>query len=457
MRTLRSFAVALVAASTLTTALVGTTSAVAAPGASGVKYDKTGTLVDAQHSPAAFSPNRDQVKDRARVAFTLKKKSTVTVQVRKYSTGDLVFVDKAGKLARGKHTWRWDGTKLNGSVVRDGRYSVAFFADPVAPELGTRYDVTILVADTVYERESLEVSSPTVYPNTTVITDQVAFNHGGWWFDYSGEQVGKVTLVVTNSAGEVVRSKSDPYKRRRHYYPVTWDGRDDAGNVLPAGQYRARFKVTDWAGNKGTSRSLPVTVSAAPLVMASGSRTVPPTTGVLPTTATATVRTADGRPSMTGGDDYVVAPCGTVVASQVYSDQGAASYRSADTCVSTSHYERPHVATRAAEVSLADLDAPRGLASAWLSMRGRPTVDGETDTAELSFGFTVDRSPAVSGVSAAVAGESVTTTPLLARSWDATRYQPKVGVHWAITSRGADWYDVAAVTVDYTYLTPQAS
>ena len=44
-----------------------------------------------------------------------------------------------------------------------------------------------------------------------------------------------------------------------------------------------------------------------------------------------------------------------------------------------------------------------------------------------------------------------------ANAWDATRYQRQVGVEWTIRTFGFDSYDVADVTANFTYLTPQAS
>lgn len=86
-------------------------------------------------------------------------------------------------------------------------------------------------------------------------------------------------------------------------------------------------------------------------------------------------------------------------------------------------------------------------------MRGKPTFDGETDTAELvvnmSGGETVHvtSNPAV--------GETVTTGSTKGWDWDPTQEMIRPGVGWTITTRGNDSYDVAAVTVTYKYLTPQ--
>jgi hypothetical protein len=105
--------------------------------------------------------------------------------------------------------------------------------------------------------------------------------------------------------------------------------------------------------------------------------------------------------------------------------------------------------------------APRGLYSWQVSMRGRPTVSGETDTAELHLDrmeVGVFGGPHTHGsVSPATTEESVTSTPAASATpqptyamWDSTPY-----VRWVIATHGVDSYDVADVTVRYSYLTPR--
>jgi hypothetical protein len=219
--------------------------------------------------------------------------------------------------------------------------------------------------------------------------------------------------------------------------------------VLPAGRYRAELDAVDLAGNAGTSGWAFVDVSDAPLVEATGTITVSPTASrAAPTGAGATA----GRPSTTGGDDVIPVPCGTVVPSTAYPDAGARSYRSSDTCGGT--YARPSIATATGSVDLRSVTAPRGISSVQVAMRGKPTVDGEADTAELRVGL-FNAETATPAVSAAVAGESVTTSSFVGPAWVPTRERLWPGATWSITTRGVDSYDVAAVTVTYTYLTPQ--
>ena len=83
---------------------------------------------------------------------------------------------------------------------------------------------------------------------------------------------------------------------------------------------------------------------------------------------------------------------------------------------------------------------------------------GETDTAKLYMGSSFPTFGSIVASSAAVAEETVTTTQPTSYPWepqysgDYTR-----GVSWSIATQGVDSFDVASVTVHYTYLTPLAS
>ena len=447
MRPLRTAAVALVAAATVTTSLAGVSSAAGASRA-------TGPVVRSEPI-VYFSPNGDHVKDKARIAFTLAKKSEVTVKVRRTDSTRTVFRKELGKVTRGTHTWRWNGKNHDGRIVRDGQYRVVFVADQVAENGKTRRDSTDLYVDTVYEPPGLTTNSAAVYPLTQVITDQIGFRHGTLG-DTEEDSAARVELRILNVNNEVVYTKAEPYGDRRlallgqgpgRDYPVTWDGRDNAGQLLPAGKYRAVLDAVDLAGNAGTAGWAYVDVSGVPLVEATGAVTVPPTWNPYAAAASAGARFADGPVSTTGGDDFWPVPCGTVVASTVYPDAGAMSYRSSDACGGTAL--RPSIATARGAVDLMSVNAPRGIASVQVAMRGKPTVDGETDTAELRLGATTVVT------SAAVAGESVTTATVVGWPWDATRERVRAGASWEISTRGVDSYDVADVTVTYKYLTPQ--
>lgn len=447
---IRTAAVALIAAATVTTSLVGVSSATAASSATGPVVRSEPTVY--------FSPNGDHVKDKARIPFTLAKKAEVTVKVRRTNNAKtVVFRKELGKVTRGTHTWKWNGKNHNGRIVRDGQYRVVFVADQVAKNGETRRDSTDLIVDTVYEPAGLQAntSAAAVYPLTTVITDRIGFRHGcyGCTEDDSVARFELRVVKVNSGDDTVVYTNAGPYPRYRAF-PLTWDGRDNAGQAVPAGRYTAYLDVVDLAGNAGRAGFAWVDVSGVPLVEATGTVTLPPIRDPYAAAGSSGARAAaDGRASTTGGDDPPPpVPCGTVVPSTVYPDAGAMSYRSSDACGGTAY--RPSIATARGGVDLLPVNnAPRGISSVEVAMRGKPTVDGETDTAELRVGMAGGGTVQVT--SAGVVGEAVTSANVTGWAWDPTQEKVRPGVSWAITTRGVDSYDVADVTVTYKYLTPQ--
>ena len=398
----------------------------AAPGA--VASAKAGprTPIVSVTGTGLFSPNGDGKKDKARHRIELTRKADVTVKVTT-KRGRVVTRDRLGRLARGTYSWTWNGRNDQGRRVADRTYLVVTVARAVRTDkvATARYSVFV---DTVYEPREAVVTDDTLYPSTTVVTDEIWFRNA---VSGEGEPAKKWSLRIKDERGRLRYTADWRNDGSGSSYGVGWDGRDDAGRRLPADSYTARLRGTDNAGNTGTSAALDLTISATPLVEASGTATVTAAASQVPGPNYCGGR----RPPNGCADAY---PCGTVVASTAYLEPEALSYRSAE-CTSIN----PDEARGYHKLDPA-IDAPRGVIAARVSMRGRPTVSGETDTATLTHGTSVR--------SAAVDGESVTTTPV------SSMWHPQYltsGVGWLVTTVGTDSYDVAAFSIDYTYLTPQ--
>lgn len=408
-----------------------------------------------------FSPNGDRSSDKGRVYFHLTKAATVIVKVRRTNKArTLVYKEKVGKLGARGYTWKWNGKDFDGDVVRDGKYSATFVADQIGKD-GKRGSLsTILWADTKFTTPTATLSLDTVYPQTTLIRDAVEVQVAG---KTNLATVKRVDLRVRDAQGRLVLATHRNGVRKSIAFP--FDGRDGAGAPLPGGQYSLRFKVSDQAGNVGKVAPLTVTVDDKPLVEKVSTLVVQPAgsqkaSEVAAGTAAAPSRDVDNR-SSTPATDPRVQPCGTVVPSTVSSTPGAQSYRSADWCT---YRATPHMAWAEGLVDLDNLKfaaAPRGLYSWQVSMRGQPTVAGETDTAELHLDrmeVGVYGGPHTHGaVSPVTPGESVTSTQTATATpkptyaaWDTAPH-----VRWVIATHGVDSYDVADVTVSYSYLTPQ--
>ena len=378
-----------------------------------------------------FSPIGDVIADKARYTIDLARRAKVTIKV----------VDTDHNLVRGpvrlgEHRggttlkWVWDGRDNSGDRAPDhGHYRVRAMATTPAGKVVT--DEHWLVLDTEFDA-SLESNFDTVYPRSKAVTDRVRFGTRG------GDDLGKATLQIRRPGGKLVFSKTAGWTRGYPYevaFPVAWNGRDNDGRVLPAGNYFARVKGRDWVGNAGKTKRIPLHVSASRLTEA---------------TATVDISPADSRipynpcenSTANGCGDFP--PCGEVVASTSYpanTDPGALSYRSSIGC-GTYAYQDFAVAWHAVP---RPVDSPRGTALVSVSMRGKPTNAGESDVATLG-GNTSATSPATTQESTTTAeGTSSVTAQDLVRG---------PAARWAVKTTGDNWFDVASFHVTYRYLKP---
>lgn len=425
----------------------------------------TGPVIKLHQKQVWLSPNQDKAQDKARLSFNLDKTAKVTVKVRRNDkTRPLVYREKLGKLPAGlHHRWTWKGKSSDGNVVRDGKYSAVFVADQVGKDGKKRIRSATLWVDTKFNTvEAPTLSLDTVYPRTTQFHDALGVTLTG-----KGKlaSVSAAVLRVRDGQGRLVRRISGGTDWWYKSFTLPFDGRDEAGTPLAGGTYTIRAQLVDRAGNRGRSRRVTVNVADEPLVERTGTVVVPPTgswkaSEVLSGTAPAA---STPSPGASGSQPY---PCGRVVPSEVYANAGAQSFRSDDTCTGSFAVNAAYARGTLLLDDLTAETAPRGGPySARVSMRGRPTEPTETDTATLTlggpvFGFNGVVETPRGASSPAVAAETVTSTetvttapPALPYYSRPTQTQPPT-LDWTIVTRGTDSFDVAGVTVHYTYLTP---
>ena len=423
-------------------------------------------VISVPTSRVYFSPNKDKVQDKAVFPLYLAKKAKVTVKVRRDNKKrTLVYKQELGKLDAGhRHRWAWKGKNANGKVVRDGKYAAHFVADQVGKDGKKRIRSVPVVVDSKFTAvKTPTLTLDTIYPRTTVLRDAVGVKVGGRGRLAS---VNVVELHVRDEQGRLVRTIRGGTGWRR-YVTMPFDGRDSAGNPLPGGKYRLWFKVTDRAGNTGKTDKVTLNISNKPLVEKTGTLVLPPTGNWKASEVLAGTAPAPTPPSVPRENDTSPYPCGTVVPSQVYANPGALSYRSDDTCTGSFAVQGLWATGTVQMDNITFENSPRGsVYSALVSMRGRPTVPGETDTATLTLG-----APALgfNGVlemprgasSPAVADETVTTTdrhiiaPPVLPYYSKADYRGTDTLSWSVVTRGADSFDVAEVTLTYSYLAPQ--
>jgi flagellar hook assembly protein FlgD len=452
-------------AATVTAALAATTAGTLTGPAQAAPSD---WVISVPSTRVYLSPNKDTVQDKVAIRFNLSQESKVTVKVRRDNKKrTLVYKEELGKLrSYTRHRWVWKGKNTKGKVVRDGRYTAIFVADQVAKDGRKKIRSTpVLVDTTVTPVETPELSLDTLYPRTTILHDAVGVTVRS--VKALKAKMAAVKLRVRNDNGKLVRTLTG-HVGWESSATVVFDGRDKAGEPLPGGKYTLRFLVTDRAGNVGKSPKVALNISDQPLVEKTGTLVLPPTGSWRASEILAGTAPTSRTPVLPAPNESEAYPCGTVVPSAVYSNPGAMSFRSDDTCTGSFATKGLYAYGQVALDNITEPALRGGLYSTQLSMRGRPTVPGESDTVTVTlkgvkFGFNGVLDTTGGATSPAVAEETVTTTDrsILPRpAWPREYYvEPKVGrvdtVYWAIVARGTDSFDVADVTLTYTYLAPQ--
>jgi len=220
-----------------------------------------------------------------------------------------------GTLRPGRHFWKWGERRNDGTRVRDGGFTATVDATFAASGLTQEWKMVFGV-DSVYRPGRVHIGYRTIYPRSTATHDATTVSNRA--YEYA-----RTAMVVRSAAGKVVYRKYVPWTSFRNR--ATWDGRDARGRVVPAGTYTIRFAGKDWSGNRGQTAPVRVDVSARKLVLRTHTLTVSPD-------ASGDQRTCFYPGGPLGCGDPGTLECGTIVASDRFSQPGAFSYRSGRDC-----------------------------------------------------------------------------------------------------------------------------
>lgn len=367
--------------------------------------------------PTPFSPNGDKRRDTLTLAYTLDSAQDVAVLITN-ARGQRVLAKRLGTaLAKGSHSWVWDGRTGTGAVAASGSYTVAIATTRRLPSglvlsgLSTR---TVVVDTARPGLGSLAWNASTVYPVVDGYRDSLTVRA------VTSEPVARVELRVYSARGTLVRTVATGARSSAGPVTLTWNGRAASGRMAAAGVYGFRLGSFDLAGNELITAKRQVSVSLKRLAVRSASRTVD---------AFASVRAR-----------YVGA-CSLLAHPGRAAWAGSVGYYSAYSCPGTN----PGDDLAAVEHQLT-LPAAVRYGTVRVSAYGGAAVAGYSDMAGLVY---VDRT-----------GATTSTGRLLgpADGWyvgptvDAAKYL--VGgrtVRWVTGTVDTDWYDVRSYTVRWTY------
>ncbi|HVL54483.1 MAG TPA: FlgD immunoglobulin-like domain containing protein [Vitreimonas sp.] len=255
------------------------------------------TVLELSTGAGTFSPNGDGRQDA--LTLTAKLSETAWWRVR-YWQGATLWWSGSGEGSTVSATWA--GLK-DGVAVPDGTYRWTLETRDGWGNAGSLREGSVVVDTVPPKLGGLTIAAGAVVafsPNGDGRGDTVAL---GWQTD----EAGAVDFGVRDAAGSWVRTMSTTTAGGTG--STTWDGRSNAGSVVPDGSYTVRLIARDRAGNVTAPEYRQVTVYAAlSKVVASAVRFYPQDgdrlathttfsfTLARPATVTWQIRKADGTP-----------------------------------------------------------------------------------------------------------------------------------------------------------------
>jgi flagellar hook assembly protein FlgD/outer membrane protein OmpA-like peptidoglycan-associated protein len=192
----------------------------------------------------AFSPDGDGLKDTMPILQSSSNERLWRSWVESVDDGRRVRTwETSGEL----RDFEWDGTDDDGTVVPDGRYRYVMNSMDAA---GNAVTVRTLPfrSDTRDVEVQLRVSERAFGPTGNNIKETATFEPRS----NIEEGIAEWDLRILNTAGETVRTATGDESLE----PFVWDGRNDAGEESPDGEYRGEITVRYITGAVPTVRTV---------------------------------------------------------------------------------------------------------------------------------------------------------------------------------------------------------
>ncbi len=192
------------------------------------------TVDEAADAVRQFSPNGDGSGDTVGFAVGASEPGTVVAAVRNAADQVVDYASTTVGVAGGTVTW--DGRNKDGAYVADGLHTMAFVARDRA---GNRSEAQVRSVAVYAALGSTTSSRPVFYPqdgDNLARTTTLSFRL---------RSAATVSWTVENAAGVVVRTIKTGESLAAGPHAFTWNGRNDAGAMVPRGTYRTVVTATD--------------------------------------------------------------------------------------------------------------------------------------------------------------------------------------------------------------------
>jgi flagellar hook assembly protein FlgD len=184
--------------------------------------------------PITFSPNGDGAGDQASVAYSTTEAGYVDVTVTDGS-GDTVR-EFAASAPAGAGRVEWDGSTDASTTAPNGVYTETVEPRDHAANVGSRMAATVADYSSL---KSVKAAPAVFYPHD-------ADKYAKWTkLSFALTSAATVGWTVQDAQGNVVRTLKVGAALPAGTYAYNWNGRNDAGTLVPRGTYYSVVSATD--------------------------------------------------------------------------------------------------------------------------------------------------------------------------------------------------------------------
>jgi flagellar hook assembly protein FlgD len=211
-------------------------------------------------TPSPFSPNGDGRDDTTRVTFSLPDPESASWTITDSQDAVIQGPNPLGALSAGSHSFDWSGQDNSQTRVADGKYTVTLSTTTTVNGVQFTGSATTSVA--------VDTTSPTlgVPSGRNVVFYPV---HDGYRDTFTSKvsinEAGSLSLTIATLTGHIVRVLHTT-NAAPGAFSLSWDGKNAAGHLVPAGTYHFHWAAQDVAGNRTTGATYNVVVSLRYLV-----------------------------------------------------------------------------------------------------------------------------------------------------------------------------------------------
>ena len=215
--------------------------------------DETGTWIDPADGQVYQDPAPGRILDDiAQISFNASAAGCFDIKILD-GNGWLMRQLNKGLLTPDSQTGiinlAWNGNDDAGHKVANGTYTLVVTPPDVAKQLTAQ-----VIVDKISFATNVKVSPTTFSPNNiTSNTATITFNLSDNAY---------LTLEVYDSSQALVRTLATAQLTNAGPVSYIWDGKNDAGTILPAGHYRFKISTRSEHGNSGDPAYADVIISS---------------------------------------------------------------------------------------------------------------------------------------------------------------------------------------------------